>query len=342
VKTAEEEIVGLLEARAMSRLGSGWMAVPRPGRGARTATSPDYVPRLILPRGPRAAVRASLRAYYPCTRRGRGVWEAARLVATLGGFRLVRRGEAPPPAVREILAPHLPPRSTYALAESNHPGRFIAVIVGEHGDCHALAKIATDPHGRLALEREVAALQSLGKLLPPPLRAPQVLNQSDGLLLLEPVPWLPRRRPWFLPTEIVRALGTFFGAASEDGERVGPLHGDFAPWNLLQTRRGWVLVDWEEAHDRGRPFFDLFHYLVMANLALERPSQRALLEGLEGKGWVGRAIAVYAESARLDNEDTRELLISYLRASSEGLNLATPGGLLDFQGRQGILKALEG
>jgi aminoglycoside phosphotransferase (APT) family kinase protein len=170
-----------------------------------------------------------------------------------------------------------------------------------------------------------------------------VLTQSDGLLVLRPESWSPRRRPWLLPAEVAGALGRFFAAGTEhQDDALGPVHGDFAPWNLLQTDRGWVLVDWEEAHHRGRPFVDLFHYLVMAHVNLEVPSQQSLLAGLEGNGWIGRAIAAYAEGAQLLNEDLRELLIFYLHSSSQGLNIASSGGLADFRSRQRLLESLEG
>ena len=136
-------------------------------------------------------------------------------------------------------------------------------------------------------------------------------------------------------------MGAFFGANGA-GELTGPTHGDFTPWNLLKTERGWVLVDWEEARDRDRPFFDLFHYLFMVHLNLDAFSQQALLDGLEGKGWIGRAITAYAEGARLRDVDPRDLLIFYLHSSSQRLDLATQDGLSDFRARQRLLELLEG
>jgi hypothetical protein len=341
VHATREEVLGLMHERATSRLGSGWVALPRPGRGNPAPSSPHYVPRLILPRGPRAAVAAALYAYYPCTKRGRLAWEASRRLAALGGFRLVPRGAAPPRMVRELLAPYLPPRTTIAVAESDHPGRFVALIVGERGSCHGVAKLATDTEGQAALDNEARALGSLAKFLPPPLSAPRLLARDTGLLLLEPVRWVPRRRPWVLPGEIARAMGAFFGANGA-GELTGPTHGDFTPWNLLKTERAWVLVDWEEARDRDRPFFDLFHYLFMVHLNLDAFSQQALLDGLEGKGWIGRTITAYAEGARLHDVDPRDLLIFYLHSSSQRLNLATPDGRSDFRARQRLLELLGG
>jgi Phosphotransferase enzyme family len=316
----------------------GWVALPRPGRGTPAPSAPHYVPQLILPRGPRAAVAAALYAYHPCTTKARLAWKAARRFGGLGGFHLVPRRGAPPPEVMERLAPYLPPHTTIAVAESDHPGRFVALIVGERGDCHGLAKIGTDSTGRSALANEAKALDSLGKRLPPPVSAPRLLARDTGLLLLEPVRWVPRREPAALPDEVARAMGAFF--ANGEGEQLGPTHGDFAPWNLLQTEEGWVLVDWEEARERDRPFFDLFHYLFMAHQNLAAFSREDFLDGLEGRGRIGRATAAYAEGADLHDVDLRGLLIFYLRSSSERLNLESPDGRSDYRARQRLLSAL--
>jgi Phosphotransferase enzyme family len=317
----------------------GWVALPRPGRGTPLPSAPHYVPQLILPRGPRAAVAASLYAYHPCTKKARIAWKAARRFGQLGGFHLVPRRGAPPAEAMERLAPYLPPRTTIAVAESDHPGRYVALIVGKEGNCHGLAKIATDSTGWSALGNEARALDSLAKLLPPPVSAPRLLARDEGLLLLEPVRWVPRRNPADLPDEVARAIGAFFGAHGA-GEQLGPTHGDFAPWNLLETDGGWVLVDWEEARDRDRPFFDLFHYLFMAHQNLAAFSREDFLDGLEGKGRIGRAIAAYAEGADLRDVDLRELLIFYLRSSSERLDLASPDGRSDYRARQRLLSVL--
>ena len=338
-RVARGEVLDLLDEHTTSRSGLGWMAVARPGRGNPTPSAPHYAPRLVLPRGPRAAVSAALYAYHPITTRGRLAWETGRYFAALGGFRLTPRGAAPPRVVRELLAPHLPARATLAVSESDHPGRFVALIIGEDGRWYGVAKLATDPKGKAALDNEAQALGSLAQLLQPPLSAPRLLARDTGLLLLEPVRWVPRRRPWLLDGEIAQAMGTFF-AANGAGEPLGPTHGDFAPWNLLQTAQGWVLMDWEDARDRDRPFFDLFHYLFMTHLNLGVLSQQDLLDALEGKGWSGRAIAAYGQGAGLHDADLHELLIFYLQASSRRLNLATPDGQSDFRARQALLQVL--
>jgi hypothetical protein len=241
--------------------------------------------------------------------------------------------------VAERLAPYLPARATVAVAESDHPGRLVALILGERGRCHGVAKIATEPSGQAALANEARALESLAPLLPPPLGAPRLLARDTGLLVLEPVHWVPRRSPAVLTDEVAQALGAFFRAGGAD-EHLGPTHGDFAPWNLLETERGWVLVDWEEARDRDRPFFDFFHYLFMAHQNLSAFSRQDFLDGLGGKGRIGRAIAAYAEGAGLRDVDLRELLTYYLRSSGERLDLASPDGRSDHRARQRLLELL--
>jgi hypothetical protein len=243
--------------------------------------------------------------------------------------------------VREALAPHRPPGTTFATAQSNDPGRYVALIVTERGDCHAVAKLATDPAGRRALEREATALRTLGPALPPPLSAPRVLAQEDGLLVLEAVSWVPRRRPWFLPTDVAHALGRFFRAGAKDGgDRAGATHGDFAPWNLLRTEQRWMLVDWEEARDDGSPFYDLFHHLLISHVNLELPTQGVLLDGIEGRGWVGQAIAAYATGARLDAENVRDHFVSHLVSTRESLDVETPAGRENLPGVQRLLDSL--
>jgi aminoglycoside phosphotransferase (APT) family kinase protein len=177
--------------------------------------------------------------------------------------------------------------------------------------------------------------------VPPPLFAPTIVKQSDGLLLLGAIAWHPRLRPWVLPKDVARALGAFFQTRSGSGKTgVGLSHGDCAPWNLLRTDRGWGLVDWEEAHDQGMPFFDLFHYLILAHLNLERPSQKALLEGLRGQGWVARSIEAYAEGAKLRVEDARRFLISYLEFPGRRLDVSTPAGRGLVEGHRRLLQAV--
>jgi hypothetical protein len=287
---------------------SGWTNLP-PGSDG----------RWVLPRGPRAVARGGLFVYYPVTRKGIAGWHVARLVASLGGFRLLPQGAPPPPEVMEIMAPHLPRRSMLALARANHPGRYVALVVDWTGERLTAAKIATEPAGRSALDRERLALETYGPLLPRPISPPVVVAHGEGLLLMEAVPWLPGPRPWRLSEGAASAMGAFFSSTRRgDGEQpVGLAHGDFAPWNLLPTEEGWILLDWEETREGAPPFFDLFHYLIQAHALIGLPSRRELLAGVAGGGWVGAAIQAYAGTAGLRVSSVPSLLRSYVRDREE-------------------------
>jgi aminoglycoside phosphotransferase (APT) family kinase protein len=108
-----------------------------------------------------------------------------------------------------------------------------------------------------------------------------------------------------LPLDVAEALGAFAGGMPTLS------HGDVAPWNLLRTRAGWRLVDWEHAGE-GIPFQDLFHFLFRAHVNLGRPRYRSLLAGLEGKGAVGRAVDAYARGAGHPPSEAPSYLAAYL------------------------------
>jgi thiamine kinase-like enzyme len=97
--------------------------------------------------------------------------------------------------------------------------------------------------------------------------------------------------------------------------QTGFAHGDCAPWNLLETPTGWVLVDWEEARTDAPPFFDLFHYLVQAHARLGRPRLSAIKDGLHGRGWIHGVIVAYSEGANVDPHLARSMLREYLRSN---------------------------
>ena len=307
-KRARDIVVAHLEERTLARVGAGWASLP-----------PGAQSRWRLPRGPRTLARAALGVYYPNTTRGLFGWQAARVFASMGGFRLLPRSSAPPKPLREALAPHLPPRSTYAVAKASHPGRYTALIVDERGCPHAIAKLATDEMGRTALAREADMLESHARLLAPPLMAPVIVGRSEGVLVLEHARWRARRQPWVLPAEVAHALGASFPATSDErgGSPRAFSHGDFTPWNLLRTADGWLVVDWEAARGGAPAFHDVFHFFVQAHWLLKRPRADELYEGLDGKGSVADAIAAYAEGAGIDPASARPLFESYLRSVPE-------------------------
>jgi hypothetical protein len=201
---------------------------------------------------------------------------------------------------------------------ANHAHRFVALILDGRGRPVAVAKVALEEPGRLAIAREAAALAGLAGRLTPPLAAPQLVAHETGLLITSAVTWRPRRAPWKLPLPVASALGAFFRTSQAGYEPGGPTHGDCAPWNLLETAGGWTLVDWEAAQPNGRPFHDVFHYLVQAHSLLGRPTGAAIVQGSSGDGAIGRLVAAYAEAADLDPSSAPDQLRFYLRTSMDG------------------------
>jgi hypothetical protein len=332
-QAARDSVLNLLEARTTARLGAGWAALPQ-GRSG----------RWLLPRAPRRTARAGLAIYQPVTTRGLLGWEAARLLSWFGGFRLLPRGAGPPREVRQALAGHLPNRGTLAVARTTHPGRYVALLLDATGTCQGVAKVATDAEGSCALDREAAAILDLGRLLKPPVTPPTVVAHEPGMLLMEPVPWRPRPRPWRLDEEVAGALGGLYRVGAGRGaDSFGPAHGDCAPWNLLWTGSGWVLIDWEDASAAAPAFFDIFHYIVQAHAILERPSWRTVLHGFaDGRGWVGRAVRAYADEAGLAMADAPGRLATYLRDVEDRLLPLAPGEHDGTPARQRLLRRLGG
>jgi thymidylate kinase len=328
-----DELVRLTseEVRRMGGAPGGWTGLP---------SRSD--PRWTLPRGPRTLAAKALRIYQPVTLKGLAGWSAARVVASVGGFRLLPGSDVEPSVVASALEPRLGPLRIVALAKTNHPGRFVALLADDHGRCRTVAKFATDEAGRAVLRREGEAIEALGALLPPPLFPPRIQERGEGHLILDAVEWQPRLLSWRLPEEVANALGRFFAAGvqeSSGGERspLGPAHGDFAPWNLFRTRDGWTLLDWEEARQEAPPFFDLFHYLVQAHALLRHPTRRQLLAGIEGTGRVGRAIHAYASGAGLRSDEAMEFFRIYLEESSRLIQQGTPAASRGVQVRLSLL-----
>lgn len=333
VRLASSEINELAIAKAPG-IVPGWTELP----GRRT-------PRWTLPRGPRKVAASALRVYHPVTIKGYCGWKLARVFAAVGGFRLLPTGARPHDELVQALGPFAGDGATLAVARTNHAGRYIVLQLGGGGEIRGVAKVALDGPGRLALHREAEALIQFAAFLPEPLSAPRIVDRNESVLLFEAVDWQPRPRPWRIGEEVAFALGRFFAAAgkpgtSTKGYRTGLTHGDFAPWNLLQTEHGWVVLDWEAAHDGGPPFYDLFHYVVQGSTLLGHPSRRTLISGLSGTGWIGKAIAAYASGAGTTPEESLDMFQIYLDESARRLDLTAPEAAAGLTARYDLLAAV--
>ena len=329
VGEARESIVRFMEDRCMTRLSFGWTAIPSDKQ------------RWLLPRGPRRAARESLRLHHPITTKGRAVWESARLLGGLGVLRAFPRSGAIEERLRAKLTPYIPAGGTVAVAAANHPDRYIALMLDRTGEGVAIVKVDFDPQGRLALEAEAKYIESLGPLLAHPLYAPTNIDRNDGLLVFEATRWRPRERTWQLPADVAAAAGKLFATDRQgDGsDMTGPAHGDFAPWNLLRTDGGWMLIDWEDAGVSLPPFFDVFHFLVQTHVLLGRPSYDALKRALDGEGESGAALVAYAEAAGLALESASGHFVRYLELSRQRFDPATQEGRIALQARQNLLSS---
>jgi hypothetical protein len=301
-------VVDALERRALRNLGAGWVGFPRP-----------TAPRWILPRKRSPIAESTFNLYQPVTRKAVVGWNFARGIASIGAFRLAPRSHELPRELLVSLAPHIPPKATVSVMRANHAGRFVALIVDRDGNGSAVAKFATHADGREQLMREADAIRDLGPCLPRPLSHSEVLAESAGLLLLRPVIWRVRRKPWTLPSEVAHALGVFYRQRG-GGNMSGPSHGDCAPWNLLKVGDGWTLVDWESATADGAPFADVFHYMVQSSALLNRPSRAEVVEAIAGKGSLGVAVRAYAAGAQLELPSAREHFITYLKTTPPNAN----------------------
>jgi len=327
---AREAVVSALSHRAAGRLGAGWTGLPT-----------RFAPRWTFPRGPRKAAFSAFSIYQPVTLRARLGWEVGRRLASMGFLRFFPRGDAPPELVRTALGPHMPARSTLSVLRANHPGRFLAAIIGPDGNVHGVAKVATDETGTEILDREANNIERYASLLKRPLRAPRILERGPGILLLEPIRWIPRRRPSVLPAGVAGSLGRAFARWSSEVGEEGAAHGDCAPWNLLKTSDGWVLVDWEEAGPGAPPFYDLAHYLVQAHVLLGTPSLQELMRGDSAPGWIRDAIEAYAAGSGQPLSAWHAHLDEYLRLSSERLDPSIPAQAEAIAARRRLLRATE-
>lgn len=329
---AREAVLDMLERRAISRLHAGWRALP-------AASSA----RWVIPRGPRPTVAASLTLHHPITLRGQAVWHAARMIGSVGGFRLLRRTEAPARPLRKLLAPYIPRGGTIAIARGSHADRCVASIVDRSGRCCAVAKVATSEGAAVVLEEEAASIERFAAGLQAPLAAPVVLDAAPGVLLLAPVSWRPVLRPWRLDSDVANAMGMLFGSHSRGAGAgaTGAAHGDWAPWNMLRTEEGWVLIDWEEATDTAAPFFDPCHHLVQSYSLLGRPSLDELVTGFrQENGWIGGALRSYADGANLHGLDPEPFLVSYLERTEGSVRVQRESEARGLDARRALLARL--
>jgi hypothetical protein len=290
-----------LARRADRRIAYGWASVGG---------------KVWLPRGPRAVSLSGTTVYRPFARNARNVYAAFRGAVASGAARLLPRADLPE-GILDVLGPSLDRHETFSLARANHPDRFTAAIITRSGATRAFVKVALADAGKVDLAREAETVRRLGPRLPHPLRAPELLESREGIVVYEAVNG-PSPGPQ-IPEEIARTLGSFYASSSA-------AHGDVAPWNLIHQDGRWILLDWEYAIEESTPFYDLWHYIVQCHALLGSPTSAEIQTGLAGSGWIADRIRIYAAAASVPEKDARAALVSYAGASRAKLDPSSDDG----------------
>jgi Phosphotransferase enzyme family len=147
------------------------------------------------------------------------------------------------------------------------------------------------------------------------------LAASDSALQIPTVRWYGRHKGWFaLVTDIVARKNTSAESNLEDARTIAcalatskrgfVVHGDLAPWNILPTDSGLVLVDWEDGRFEEDPLFDLAHYVIRSGALLRSWTPPVAVQHLVGNDSVGRR---YLAEIGLDPDSASEHLTRYLR-----------------------------
>jgi Phosphotransferase enzyme family len=151
------------------------------------------------------------------------------------------------------------------------------------------------------------------------------LAASDATFGIPNLRWHGQRKGWFaVVTDIAKRKNPTAEPDLEDArssacalasaKRGFVVHGDLAPWNIVPTETGLVLVDWEASRFETDPLFDLAHYVTRAGALLRawRPEAAVLhLTGQKSVGWR------YLEEIGLDPTSAAGHLARYLgRAES--------------------------
>lgn len=195
-------------------------------------------------------------------------------------------------------------------------GRWIYALTNRQGGGIVVKVGNADDEG---LAREAAMLAALAT--------------ATTTLKVPVVRWQGECDGWFaLVTDIIERCNGTGGAGLEaartaacslammDGGFV--VHGDLAPWNMVPTRSGVALVDWEKSHFALDPLHDLAHYVIRTGALLRAWSPRTAARHLVGTESAGRR---YLGEIGIDPDSAAEHLKRYLRrptlrtASSSGI-----------------------
>lgn len=191
-----------------------------------------------------------------------------RVAALLDQFAVrMNMGPRVPDPLAEVaseLGAFLKDADSAACMHSSMPGRSIAALVSG-GTPRFVLKIGQAGDRPLRNEAEfLAKVSGMGL----PFRVPE-LAYADFVgeyFVVVTHAWRHARLAGPLTRDELLGITEVLATA---GEGTGSLvHGDLAPWNILRTREGIGVIDWETATIADQPLRDLIHYLVQAGALL--------------------------------------------------------------------------
>jgi hypothetical protein len=185
-------------------------------------------------------------------------------------------------------------------------GRWLFALTAADGNGVVVKLGMPDDEG---LAREVATMSDLAA--------------SDATFRVPNVRWSGPRTGWFaVATDIAKRTGAAAEPDLEDARSVAcalattkrgfVVHGDLAPWNIVPTATGLVLVDWEESRFDADPLFDLAHYVTRSGALLRAWGPEIAVLYLTQRGSIGWR---YLDEIGLDPSSAAEHLGRYLGRS---------------------------
>ena len=263
----------------------------------------------------RASVPA-LDIYRPLRPRARA---GARINVALARLGIGLPVAAPVPALRELARKVGLSYDGAAAFRSSAAGRFV-VGLAQQGTLRYVLKIG--PAQDYGLEREAAALDRL-QGVHFSVRVPRLLWhgvwEEWRVVVTEALPnAAPKAMDLFEVADICTDL------CRGVGDRPA-VHGDLAPWNVLECGGATYVIDWEQHRPTFEPLYDLAHYIIRAGALLSQFSPRQAAELLTARnspGWY------HLEAIGIEPATAPQLVADYLR-----LHSASPGRLGSFQRR---------
>lgn len=290
---------------------------PRSIHVSRLASIKIHGREYLVRRGIGRAASMACLMYHPVKAGANLSWTFARVVAAAGASRLLPPGNLEP-AVRARLEDVGVDASAIVAAKVDVARHRAAVLVESREDRFLICKVATSPTGVKALQREAASLELAAAQMSAPLLVPNVIGQDDGILVTTGTRFVPRSCAWYLPPAVAKAIVRFSVTS-------GFSHGDFAPWNILFSDKGWTVIDWEDALPSPHPMWDLVHYVVQSHVLLRRPSLADIHAGLDGEGAIGEMWRAGAAVVGSTGDSVRRAFENYMRVNARRLDSSTRG-----------------